>query len=188
MNKMKWAYTFLLLLTAAGLAFGQAAKSNEPQTMAQVLDKRVSSAEGEFVSAADAMPEDKYSFAPTSGEFKGVRTFAQQVKHVAAVNYWLGSAVLGEQPPVAIGSENGPDSITSKKDIMKFLKDSYGYFHKAVGSINEKNSVEPIKNPFGEGTTTRLGLAVLNVGHNFDHYGQMVEYLRMNGIIPPASR
>ncbi len=188
MNRMKWTYTFLLLLTAVGVAFGQAAKSTEPQTMAQVLDKRVSSVEGELVSAADAMPEDKYNFAPTSGEFKGVRTFAQQVKHVAAVNYWLASTILGEKSPVAIGSENGPDSITSKEDIMKFLKDSYAYFHKATASINDRNSVEPIKNPFGEGTTTRLGLAVLNVGHNFDHYGQMVEYLRMNSIIPPASR
>ena len=188
MNKMKWTYTFLLLLVTAGVAFGQAAKSNEPQTMAQVLDKRVSSVEGEFVPAAEAMPEDKYSFAPTNGEFKGVRTFAQQVKHVAAVNYWFGSAILGEKSPVDIGSENGPDSMTSKADILNFLKGSYAYFHKAAGSINEKNSVEPIKSPFGEGTTTRLGLAVLNVGHNFDHYGQMVEYLRMNGIIPPASR
>jgi hypothetical protein len=186
--KTKWTYTLLLFLAAAGIAFGQAAKSNDPQTMAQVLDKRVSSAEGEFVPAAEAMPEDKYSFAPTSGEFKGVRTFAQQVKHVAAVNYLLGSAILGEKPPVVLGNENGPDSITSKADIVKFLKDSYAYFHKAAGSINDKNSVEPIKNPFGEGTSTRLGLAILNVGHNFDHYGQMVEYLRMNAIIPPASR
>src|SRR5579863_3884042 len=138
MNRIKWVYTALLLLTAIGFAFGQAAKSDEPQTIAQVLDKRVSSVEGEFVSAADAMPEDKYGFAPTNGEFKGVRAFGQQVKHVAAVNYWLGSAILGEKPPVEIGSENGPASMTSKADITKFMKDSYVYFHKAVGTINEK--------------------------------------------------
>ena len=78
--------------------------------------------------------------------------------------------------------------MTSKADIMKFLKDSFAYAHKAVGSVNEKNLTEPIKSPFGEGKTTRLGMSVIIVGHCFDHYGQMAEYLRMNGIIPPASR
>lgn len=134
------------------------------------------------------MPEDKYSYAPTNGEFKGVRTFAQQVKHVAAVNYMIGAAILGEKPPLELGSENGPDSISSKADIVKFIKDSFVYLHKAVGSVNEKNMLEPIKSPFGEGQTTRLGLSSMAVSHCFDHYGQMVEYLRSNGIVPPASR
>ncbi len=145
-------------------------------------------AEHEFVPAADAMPEDKYSFAPTSGEFKGVRTFAQQVKHVAAVNYLIGAAVLEQKLPVNIGSENGPDSITSKADIMKFLKDSFAYLHKAMSSINEKNQTDLIKSPFGEGKVTRLGIGTVALWHPFDHYGQMVVYLRMNGIVPPASR
>jgi hypothetical protein len=60
--------------------------------------------------------------------------------------------------------------------------------HKAVASTNEKNAVESIKSPFGEGSTTRLGMSTLIVGHCFDHYGQIVEYLRMNGLVPPASR
>jgi uncharacterized damage-inducible protein DinB len=144
--------------------------------------------EGEFVPAADAMPEDKYSFAPTNGEFKGVRTFAQQVKHVAAVNYLIGAAILEEKPPVDPGGENGPDSVKTKADIVKFLKESFAYAHKAVTSINDGNLLSSIKSPFGQGTTTRLGMATLIVGHCFDHYGQMVEYLRMNGIVPPASR
>ena len=134
------------------------------------------------------MPEDKYSFAPTAGEFKGVRTFAQQVKHIAAVNYMIGASILVEKPPVELGGENGPDSIASKADIIKFLKDSFTYLHKAVASVNENNLTDPIKSPFGQGKTTRLGMSTLAVGHCFDHYGQMVEYLRMNGIIPPASR
>src|SRR5437870_12466352 len=96
------------------------------------------------VSAADAMPEDKYSFAPTNGEFKGVRTFAQQVKHVAATNYLVASGILGEKPPVEVGGENGPDSIKSKADIIKFLKDLFAYAHKAVTSVDEKNMVAPM--------------------------------------------
>ncbi|MFY9980696.1 MAG: DinB family protein, partial [Candidatus Sulfotelmatobacter sp.] len=137
---------------------------------------------------AEAMPEDKYAFAPTNGEFKGVRTFAQQIKHVAAVNYELGAAILEEKPPVDIGDESGPASLTSKADILKYLDDSFAYVHKAVKTINEKNLAETVKSPFGESRVSRLGLATEVAAHGFDHYGQMVEYLRMNGIIPPASR
>ena len=175
-----------LLLTCSG-AVAQNAKT-EHLSVAQALDRGVGGVEKEFVSAAEAMPENKYSFAPTNGEFKGVRNFAEQVKHVAAVNYMVGAAILQEKPPVDTGGENGPDSVKSKAEIVKLLKDSFAYAHKAVGTINESNLVNSIKSPFGEGTTTRLGMAVLIVGHCFDHYGQIVEYLRMNGIVPPASR
>jgi uncharacterized damage-inducible protein DinB len=189
MQKMRWVFGLAVLLACCGLASAQMAKGAEHQTVAQVLESSVKGVEGEFVPAAEAMPEGKYSFAPTGGEFKGVRTFAQQVKHVAAVNYILGASILVEKPPVELEGENGPDTITSKADIMKFLKDSFAYLHKAVGSVSEKNMTDPIKHPFAEGkTTTRLAMATLVVGHCFDHYGQMVEYLRMNGIIPPASR
>jgi hypothetical protein len=188
MKKIKGVLVLLLLLVGSRFALAQDAKPAEHPTSAQVLDQSITAVETEFVPAAEAMPEDKYSFAPTNGEFKGVRTFAQQAKHVAAVNYILGAAILGEKPPVELGGESGPDSIKTKVDIVKFLKESFAYFHKAVGSINEGNLLNPVKNPFGEGMVTRLSLATLNVGHCFDHYGQMVEYLRMNGIVPPASR
>ena len=188
MNKAKGLLTFLLLLTASGRALAQDAKPAEHHSIAQVLDHGIGGVESEFVPAAEAMPEDKYSFAPVSGEFKGVRTFAQQVKHVAAVNYLVGAAILEEKPPIELGGENGPDSVKTKADIVKFLKDSFAYVHKAAGSINEGNLLKPIKSPFGEGMVTRLGMATLIVGHCFDHYGQMVEYLRMNSIVPPASR
>ncbi|MGB6677247.1 MAG: DinB family protein [Terriglobales bacterium] len=188
MPKMKWMLACALLLSANSLVLGQDTKPAQPPTIAQVLDHSVSGVEKEFVSAADAMPEDKYSFAPTNGEFKGVRTFAQQVKHVAAVNYLIAASILEEKPPVEVGSENGPDSVKTKADIMSFLKGSFAYAHKAVAAINDGNLLTPIKSPFGEGTVTRLGMATLVVGHCFDHYGQMVEYLRMNSIVPPASR
>src|SRR6202162_2696549 len=123
------------LLLLSGIALAQAAKP-EPKTVSQVLNGSVTNVENEFVPAADAMPENKYSFAPTSGEFKGVRTFAQQVKHIAAVNYIVGAAILVEKAPVELGGENGPDTISSKADIMKFLKDSFAYLHKAVKSVN----------------------------------------------------
>ena len=165
-----------------------AQSADQKKTVSSALDGTVKTIEGEFVPAADAMPEDKYGFVPSNGEFKGARTFAQQVKHVAAVNYLVGGVILGEKPPVDTGGENGPENIKSKADILKFLKDSYAYAHKAVASISEANSLEPIQNPFGKDMTTRLTMATVFAWHGFDHYGQMAEYLRMNGIIPPASR
>jgi hypothetical protein len=188
MKKATGLLAFLLLLAGGRLAQAQDAKPAEHHSIAEVMDRGVAGVESEFAPAAEAMPEDKYSFAPTNGEFKGVRTFAQQVKHVAAVNYLIGAAILEEKPPVELGGENGPDSVKTKADTVKFLKDSFAYVHKAIATINDANLLKPIKSPFGEGMTTRLGMATLIVGHCFDHYGQMVEYLRMNNIVPPASR
>src|SRR5581483_6162201 len=110
------------------------------------------------------------------------------VKHVAAVNFLVASSILDEKPPMELGGENGPDSVKTKEEIMKFLRDSFAFAHRAMTSVNAENVVGSINSPFGEGKTTRLGMATLIVGHCFDHYGQMVEYLRSNGIIPPASR
>ena len=189
MRRMTTLCVSLFLLFAYSFVWGQAAKSGSPLTIAQVLNNGLSDMEKDFVSAAEAMPEDKYSFAPTNGEFKGVRTFAQQLKHVAAVNYLLAAGILGEKPPIETGGEKGPDSIQSKADILKFLKDSLAYSGAAIATINEGNLVTPVKSPFEEqASTTRLELATEFQWHAFDHYGQMVEYLRMNGIIPPASR
>jgi uncharacterized damage-inducible protein DinB len=186
---MKKCCSVFLVFPLLGSAMVMAqAKPEAPRTVSQAMDRAVTGVEREFVPAAEAMPEDKYTYAPSGGEFKGVRTFAQQVKHVAAVNYLVAADMLGEKPPVELGGESGPDSIKTKADIVKFLKDSFAYAHKAVAATNEANQVEAIKNPFGEGTTTRLGMATLIVGHCFDHYGQMVVYLRSNGIVPPASR
>jgi DinB superfamily len=186
--KMKWLFASLFLLAGCAMSWAQAGKSAEHRTVTEILDGPLTNIESEFVPAAEAMPEDKYSFAPTGGEFKGVRTFAQQIKHVAAVNYLLGGGILQEKPPADTGEENGPASVTSKADIVKYLKDSFAYLHKAVKSIDENNEAAAVKSPFGDGQATRLGLAIGAISHPNDHYGQMVVYLRMNGIVPPASR
>ena len=180
------AFGFIALVTIAAAQNPKPAE--EHRTVTMVLDHLTSNIENEFVAAADAMPEDKYSFAPTNGEFKGVRTFAEQVKHVAAVNYIFGAAILSEKVPVDVGDESGPASLTTKADILKYLKDSFVYVHKAVATIDEKNVVGTVRSPFGEGSVSRLGLATSVPAHGYDHYGQMVVYLRMNGIVPPWSK
>jgi hypothetical protein len=180
---------FSLIVSTAALAAGPQAKSDEKPTFASVLDHQLTGTEKTVVPAADAMPDDKYSFAPTQGEFKGVRSYGAEVKHMAVANYALGAAILGEKPPIDMsGGPDGPATIKTKAEIMKFLNDSFVYAHKAVNSVNETNVLEPVKSPFGSNMTTRLALSISLIGHPYDHYGQMVEYLRMNNIIPPASR
>ena len=146
--------------------------------------------ERNVVSAAEAMPADKYSFAPATGEFKGVRIFAEQVKHAAATNHILAAAALGEDPPADAGDEQGPDSIRTKAEIVNYLKDSFTHLHKALDLMDEENpkvKSSPIS-PFQGNSPTRMALIVESLLHAYDHYGQMVEYLRMNGVVPPASR
>jgi len=185
----RFALTCCLLAASSVAAAAQESKPKEKhRTPTQILDHSLSNLEEEFVPAAEAMPEEKFSFAPSSGEFKNVRTFADQIKHVAAVNYELGGALLQEKPPIEINGEAGPASVTSKAEVLKYLKDSFVYVHKAIATINEANLVETVRSPFGEGKVSRMGLAMAVASHGYDHYGQMVVYLRMNGIVPPASR
>jgi uncharacterized damage-inducible protein DinB len=158
-------------------------------TVGNVLLASIMHLQRTFLRLAMAMPEDKYDYAPSSGEFKGVRTFAQQVKHVAATNYIFASAIVGEKPPVDVGDDGeGPASMKSRAEILKYVTDSFYYVQKAVEKINAKNISTPIKSPFGDGQATRLSMATLIIGHCNDHYGQLVVYLRMNGIVPPASQ
>ncbi len=178
----------MLVLCCCGFAPGQVT-APPAKTPGDALNAVLNIVQHEFVPAAEAMPEEKYSYAPTAGEFKGVRTFGQQVKHVAAVNYMFGAGVLQAKPPVDIGGENGPDSAKSKAEILKFLNESFAYLHKALASVTQKNQVDQIPSPFGDDSkVARLSLADFSTVHPMDHYGQLVEYLRMNGIVPPASR
>jgi uncharacterized damage-inducible protein DinB len=123
------------------------------------------------------------------GDFAKVRTFAEQIKHIAAVNYMVSAVVLGEKPPLDLGKgENGPDDIQGKDAVVKFLKDSYAYAHKAMNILTDKNQLDLVATPWGGEKSPRAGMANLAISHSFDHYGQMVVYARMNGVVPPASR
>ena len=190
MRRTKWLLVPALVLACAAAAQAQGSKPAARRTPSQSLETLFRIVESRLVGVADAMPADKYQFAPTAGEFKGVRTFGQQLKHAAATNYILAAAVLGEKPPADAGDETGPESVRTKAEIVEYLKGSFAYLHKALEAIDEKNEVVasiPIS-PLQAGTATRLGLTVEALIHAYDHYGQTVEYLRMNGIVPPASR
>lgn len=168
----------LMVPTTRVSAQGTAAQ----ETPAQTFNGLMSLLEKEVVSAAEAMPADKYNFAPTQGEFKGVRTFGEQVKHLAEANYGF---FQGWNVPGAVKSED-IEKLTGKDDIVKALRDSYAYAHKALDTLTPANAFDEMS--FGPAKTTRTGIAAFCIAHSMDHYGQMVVYLRMNGIVPPASR
>ena len=182
-------------LAVAGLAARSRAAVSAPRpeqsapTIASTVDRAVSGIEKQVTDAAEAMPEDKFNFSPESlnipgADYKGVRTFAGQVKHIAASNYFIWSPVTGDKLPDGLKDGNGPENLKTKADIMKFLKDSFALGHKAAASLTNENILQPAENS----KSPRLFLATFGVAHANDHYGQMVEYLRMNGIVPPASR
>jgi uncharacterized damage-inducible protein DinB len=203
-NPMKHPSLLLtaVLSLAAASAYAQAAKSSPaagasaspstPPTVASAIDREISLVEKEVVEAAEAMPEAKYDFSPDKlnvpgSDYKGVRTFGEQLKHIAASNYLIWSPITGEKPPDTVNDGKGPDNMKAKAEIIKFVKDSFAFGHKSVATLNSSNLAQPITSSSGR-QTTRLFLATFAAAHCFDHYGQMVEYLRMNGIVPPASR
>jgi uncharacterized damage-inducible protein DinB len=160
-----------------------------PPTVASVVDRQVTNVEKLILDVADAMPEEKYGFSPEAlklpgAEYKGVRSFGVQLRHIAASNNILWAQLTGEKLPDDYKGGNGPEALRSKAEILKFLKDSYALGHRAAATLTEKTMLLP---PEGS-KSTRLHLATFAVAHAYDHYGQMVEYLRMNGIVPPASR
>jgi hypothetical protein len=174
-----------LFLLSATSAMAQMAPPTQAHTVSQVIDFWVSNTEQLIVPAADAMPAAKFSFAPSNGEFSGVRTFAEQVKHLAAANYQLAAATLGEQPPAGTDHETAPDSVQTKTQVMDYLKGSFTSLHRAAAALNESNMDDPLPS---KGNRTRLLMLIDALVHSSNHYGQMVEYLRMNNIVPPATR
>jgi uncharacterized damage-inducible protein DinB len=180
----------LAVTTARPLRAQAGSSDQQPPTVTSVLNMHYGIVEQEVVSAAEAMPEDKYSFAPTSGEFKGVRTFAQEVKHIAFANHLFFGPLMGENIDAKSIEENanGPDNLKTKAEIVQYLKDSFALGHRALATVTADNLVTALPKPVFPFLSTRLAIASIGTWHTMDHYGQMVEYLRMNGIVPPASR
>ncbi len=156
---------------------------------AKAVDGLLSQLEFDAVGAAKAMPADRYGFAPAQGifapgqktQFDTVRTFVAQVTHLAQANYFFfsWSGIKPDREIKAIGS------ITTKDEAVAALEASFVYAHKAIATITPENAFVAIK-PI-DGFSTRVTIAGFAAAHGYDHYGQMVEYLRMNGIVPPAS-
>jgi uncharacterized damage-inducible protein DinB len=178
--KLKSCLTAIATLAVTTLLIAPAFAA--PASPAEVYGKLFSGQAEEVISAAEAMPADKYNFAPTDGEFKGVRTFAGQVAHIAEAQYFFFGG-FGIKPTV---DSEAIAKLTNKEEVVKALKDSYAFAQQAVKTITPGNAFDKIAAV--DGTDTRASIAALCLAHTNDHYGQMVVYLRLNGIIPPASR
>jgi hypothetical protein len=172
-----------------------AAEISKKETVASAFLRGFQYQEYEVRSAAEAMPEEKYGYRPAEGKFKSekpefgpseVRTFAEQVKHVACANFGFAAELDGQKPPDAC-DKGGPSPAKTKKELLIYLRDSFAAARKALGAIDAKNMFEPIEGPYA-GPNTRLGIATVILWHNADHYGQMVLYMRLSGIVPPSSR
>ena len=198
MQKVKWITILAVWLTAGNLLAQAGRQVVDTKDMAPLdaqrekhaLQALLRIAEKEIIPAVEAMPADKFGFAPTDGEFKGVRTFGQMVKHLSATNYILAAVALGEQPPADAGDELGPETVRTKAEILNYLDGSFAQLYRAteaIGQMIPSVNASPIS-PLKQGEITRSALIVESLMHAYDHYGQMVEYLRMNGVVPPASR
>jgi len=189
-----WVLGAISVAAGVQMAIGAPESGPAAGTMAApstAIDSQLSLIEGEMMGLVKAMPAEKYGFAPSAAifaagqttKFDGVRTFAQQATHVAEANYFFFGTVSGLKPDVDV---SGIEKLTSKEDVVKALAASFAYGHRAIATLTAANAFEVIKSP-EPGFQTKATLAQFAVSHANDHYGQMVEYLRMNGMVPPAS-
>lgn len=172
-----------------------ALEMSNKETVASALLRQLEYQKYEVRSVAEAMPEEKYDYRPAEGKFKNekpeygppeMRTFAEQVKHVACSNFAFAAELDRQKPPDACDT-GGTGPAKTRKELLVYLRDSFAAVKKSLGSITAKNMFDPIEGPYA-GPNTRLGLAEVVIWHAADHYGQMVLYLRLNDIVPPASR
>jgi len=152
----------------------------------QIFDKQLSATEREVMAVVETMPANKFNFAPTEGAFTHARTFGVQARHIAFCLNEVAIALLGEQM-LPHTDQEGPRNLTSKDDIVKYLKDAFAHAHKALGTLTNENLLEQIADPYSEKLkTTRVDAVGVFFWHTYDHYGQMVVYLRMNNLVPPG--
>src|ERR1700736_2431016 len=168
----------ILAVSALGQGTKPAAVATEPQaqasqsapTLASAIDREISAVEKQVLEAAEAMPEEKFNFSPESlnlpgSDYKGVRSFAVQVKHIATSNYFIWSPLIGEKLPEGLNDGNGPANLKTKAEIIKFLKDSFALGHRAAPILTTENMLQAP----GNSKSARLHLAVFGVSHAYDH-------------------
>jgi hypothetical protein len=173
----------LLLLSSLRVTAQQ--QPSPPKTIPDAINYMWKMVEGDFTSLAEAMPEEKWNFKPTQGAFADVRTFAEQVKHVACANEAWAEKLRGEQPPDNCDT-GGPSPARTKTEILAYLRESFVMIDGEIAKTRPDNLMAPVKGPYAG--DNRLEVLNSALWHISDHYGQLVEYLRMNSIVPPASR
>ena len=179
-------WQFLLVVGCVLICFSIVRAQNQtPKTIPDSINLVWKDVAHDFIALAEAMPEDKWNFAPTQGEIKGVRTFGEQIKHVACGNEAWAKQMAGEKTPERCDL-GGPNPAKTRSEILSYLRESFAMMDKAIADTNADNLLQPNKGRYWG--PNRLSALTAAIWHVSDHYGQLIEYLRMNGAVPPASR
>ncbi len=185
---------FTISAPARGVAADQNTKSKTPAARAEDIPATIADSvgnsmkfiEGSFLGVAETMPENKYGFIPSGGNFEGVRSFSEQVKHVACAQFAFFNEFERKQPP-ADCEKGGHNPAKTKAELIQYLKESFDYGNRVLSTLDAKNALDRVEGRYA-GPNTKLGISVIAVWHITDHYGQLVEYLRMNGKVPPMTQ
>ena len=187
MIKAVYPLWFLLLF----YSMQATAQQQKDSALFNSINRLFSKVESDILTTADAMPEANFNFTPDSlhlqgAAFDGVRSFAGQIMHLATDNMLMWSAINNQPLSYKIEDVNGPKNITGKTAVMQYLKASFDIGRKAIQSITEKNLTTLMQYRWRK--LSKLDLAFYGIVHANEHYGQMVVYLRMCGIVPPPTK
>ena len=186
-NPLLMAATTLLTLGLAhtGSAHGQQGRGAPPAaptitTLAGDVQADWAIHKELLVNATDAMPDDKFGYKPTPAQ----RSYGEQIMHVVGADQSVVGMLGGKTPAPAINLK-----AATKADVMTALRQSMDYWEVVLKEFTDQQLNERVATPPDFGTSaSRLRLFYLSITHSLDIYGQMVVYLRLNGIVPPASR
>jgi uncharacterized damage-inducible protein DinB len=154
------------------------------------IERQFNKIETDILTTAQAMPESKFDFTPESlgvdnANLAGVRTFSGQIMHLATDNILIWSVITGDSVRADIEDVNGPRNIKSKQDVIGYLKNSFEIGRRAISTLTSQNAMDMIQ--FRWRKLPRLDLAFYALTHANEHYGQMVIYLRICGLVPPPT-
>ena len=152
----------------------------QDNALAQAGKSSLALIKGNVVKAAEQMSEENYAFKPTAD----VRSFGQLIGHIANANYMICSMASGAANPSKVDIEK---TVTSKADLSKAVAESFAFCEAQFDAMTPATSVESIK-MFGSMTMPRLSALYFNTAHDFEHYGNIVTYMRLKGMVPPSSQ
>jgi len=173
---MRKPLPIILLCLLALPAFSQEKQSSDNRFSA--INKRgYERTKGILLRSAEKMPEENYSFKPVDT----VRTYGQIIGHLADAQYLFCSTASGEKNP----GLNIEKTKTSKADLVAALKDGFAYCDKVYDAMTDAAATQPVK--FFGNDVPKFAVLSINIGHNMEHYGNLVTYMRIKGIVPPTS-
>jgi uncharacterized damage-inducible protein DinB len=174
-------YLSVMLLAGAVVSVASAQAPATGNPISQAIRDEWNGVKQDIVKSAAVMPADKYGFKPVAS----VRSYGQILAHIAGANYIFCAAAKGEKAPHA--EDEFEKSATTAPAIAKALQESIAYCDGAYAALDDRRAAETVNAPFGSGKTARASTLMGNTGHLQEHYGNLVTYLRMNGLVPPSS-